>query len=91
MVFASVDTVFQNATPTLFDKKGERAESTHDWDEDVRKGSIQWSFCDMVRHRVIEMTIRQPIKRDAFDAREIFDLIREIRDPEHPMSLEELG
>ena len=40
MVFASVDTVFQNATPTLFDKKGERAESTHDWDENVRKGSI---------------------------------------------------
>jgi len=64
MVFASVDTVFQNATPTLFDKKGERAESTHDWDENVR---------------------------DEFDAREIFDLIREIRDPEHPMSLEELG
>jgi len=31
------------------------------------------------------------MKRDAFDAREIFDLIREIRDPEHPMSLEELG
>ena len=28
---------------------------------------------------------------DAFDAREIFDLIKEIRDPEHPMSLEELG
>jgi len=28
---------------------------------------------------------------DAFDAREVFDLIRDIRDPEHPMSLEELG
>ena len=29
--------------------------------------------------------------RDEFDSREIFDLIKEIRDPEHPMSLEELG
>ena len=40
MVFASVDTVFQNATPTLFDKKGERAEGANDWDEDIRNGSI---------------------------------------------------
>ena len=29
--------------------------------------------------------------RDEFDAKEVFDLIKEIRDPEHPMSLEELG
>ena len=29
--------------------------------------------------------------RDEVDAREIFDLIKEIRDPQHPMSLEELG
>ena len=29
--------------------------------------------------------------RDAFDAKEVYDLIKEIRDPEHPMSLEELG
>lgn len=64
MVFASVDQVFQNATPTLFDKAEERNESEADWDESVH---------------------------DAFDAREIFDLIKEIRDPEHPMSLEELG
>ncbi|KAK4299224.1 hypothetical protein Pmani_028486 [Petrolisthes manimaculis] len=28
---------------------------------------------------------------DLFDAREIFDLIRHIRDPEHPLSLEELN
>ena len=28
---------------------------------------------------------------DPWDAREVFELIREIRDPEHPMSLEELG
>ena len=28
---------------------------------------------------------------DPFDAREIFDLIRHIRDPEHPLSLEELN
>ena len=28
---------------------------------------------------------------DPFDAREVFDLIRTIRDPEHPNSLEELG
>ena len=79
MVFASVDQVFQNATPTLFDKVSfcpfgqkytcvvqakDREETEADWDEDVR---------------------------DEFDAREIFDLIKEIRDPEHPMSLEELG
>ena len=30
-------------------------------------------------------------ERDEIDSREIFDLIKEIRDPEHPMSLEELG
>ena len=29
--------------------------------------------------------------RDSWDAREVFEMIREIRDPEHPMSLEELG
>ena len=28
---------------------------------------------------------------DAFDAREVFDLIRSITDPEHPLSLEELN
>lgn len=28
---------------------------------------------------------------DPFDAREIFDLIRNINDPEHPLSLEELN
>ncbi|KAK2580958.1 hypothetical protein KPH14_006023 [Odynerus spinipes] len=28
---------------------------------------------------------------DAFDAREIFDLIRNINDPEHPLTLEELN
>ena len=28
---------------------------------------------------------------DPFDSREIFDLIRTIRDPEHPLSLEELN
>lgn len=29
--------------------------------------------------------------RDPFDAREIFDLIRGIRDPEHPLTLEQLN
>merc|ERR1711892_847615 len=62
MVF--IEQVFQNASPTLFEKAGERVESDADWDEDVR---------------------------DAFDAKEVYDLIKEIRDPEHPMSLEELG
>ncbi|XP_066956920.1 MIP18 family protein galla-2 isoform X3 [Macrobrachium rosenbergii] len=28
---------------------------------------------------------------DPFDAREVFDLVRNIRDPEHPLSLEELN
>lgn len=28
---------------------------------------------------------------DAFDAREIFDLIRDINDPEHPLTLEQLN
>ena len=28
---------------------------------------------------------------DKFDSREVFDLIREINDPEHPLSLEELN
>ena len=28
---------------------------------------------------------------DPFDSREVFDLIRNIRDPEHPLSLEELN
>ena len=29
--------------------------------------------------------------KDPFDAREIFDLIREINDPEHPLTLEQLN
>lgn len=29
--------------------------------------------------------------RDPFDAREVFDLIRGIRDPEHPLTLEQLN
>ncbi|KAG0710923.1 Mitotic spindle-associated MMXD complex subunit MIP18 [Chionoecetes opilio] len=29
--------------------------------------------------------------RDPFDAREVFDLIRSIRDPEHPLTLEQLN
>ena len=37
MVFADVEQVFQNASPTLFEKKAEREESERDWDEDVRK------------------------------------------------------
>ena len=28
---------------------------------------------------------------DPFDSREVFDLVRNIRDPEHPLSLEELN
>lgn len=28
---------------------------------------------------------------DPFDAREIFDLVRSIRDPEHPLTLEQLN
>ena len=64
MVFASTDTILQNATPTLFGRASARLDSQTDWNEAV---------CD------------------AFDSREVFDLIRDIRDPEHPMSLEELG
>jgi metal-sulfur cluster biosynthetic enzyme len=30
-------------------------------------------------------------RRDPFDAQEIFELIRSVRDPEHPLSLEELN
>ncbi len=29
--------------------------------------------------------------RDPVDAREIFDLIRDLNDPEHPLTLEQLG
>lgn len=29
--------------------------------------------------------------KDPFDSREIFDLIREINDPEHPLTLEQLN
>lgn len=64
MVFASVENILQNATPTIFNRAGPRNESNADWDENIP---------------------------DLFDDREIFDLIRDIRDPEHPMSLEELG
>ncbi len=32
-----------------------------------------------------------PSVRDPFDAREIFDLVRTLNDPEHPLTLEELG
>ena len=33
----------------------------------------------------------QDFCRDPFDAREIFDMIRGIGDPEHPLTLEELN
>jgi len=32
-----------------------------------------------------------PSVRDPFDAREIFDLIRDVNDPEHPLTLEQLN
>ena len=32
-----------------------------------------------------------PDLRDPFDAREIFDLVRDINDPEHPLTLEQLN
>lgn len=40
--------------------------------------------------RETSSTDRDESVTDAFDAREIFDLIRDINDPEHPLTLEEL-
>nr|CAB3231011.1 MIP18 family protein CG7949-like [Phallusia mammillata] len=42
------------------------------------------------RVRVPEKTEFDDEVRDPFDAREIFDLIRDINDPEHPLTLEDL-
>ena len=33
----------------------------------------------------------QPLRRDTIDADEIFEIIRNIQDPEHPLTLEQLG
>ena len=41
--------------------------------------------------RIEEDTAWDYDTEDLFDSREIFDLIKDIRDPEHPLSLEELG
>ncbi|CAO1362598.1 unnamed protein product [Diamesa serratosioi] len=40
--------------------------------------------------RKISISDRDDTVDDPFDAREVFDLIRNINDPEHPLSLEEL-
>ncbi|XP_064833129.1 cytosolic iron-sulfur assembly component 2B-like [Oncorhynchus masou masou] len=60
----SVGTRLENANPLIFQRTGERLQTTKDEDEDVA---------------------------DPIDDREIFDLIRSINDPEHPLSLEELN
>ncbi|XP_002127481.1 MIP18 family protein galla-2-like [Ciona intestinalis] len=50
----------------------------------------------LVHQRITPRTrIKQPAEldndvRDPFDRREIFDLIRDINDPEHPLTLEDL-
>lgn len=41
--------------------------------------------------RIVTKSDLDPACRDPFDAREIFDLIRDINDPEHPLTLEELN
>lgn len=41
--------------------------------------------------REIDAADLDPDTRDPFDSREVFDLIRNINDPEHPLTLEELS
>jgi len=41
--------------------------------------------------RIIDRTERDENVTDEIDSREIFDLIRGIKDPEHPLTLEELN
>jgi hypothetical protein len=39
----------------------------------------------------LEASVPVPVARDSLDAEEVFDIIRNIQDPEHPHSLQELG
>lgn len=49
-------------------------------------------FCPVSR-KVSSLTKekKDEVQRDAIDAEEIFDIIRNIQDPEHPLTLEQLG
>ncbi|KAF5288256.1 hypothetical protein FQA39_LY04024 [Lamprigera yunnana] len=48
------------------------------------------SIYNKIKDRLVLPEEENDDVRDEFDAREIFDLIRTINDPEHPLTLEEL-
>lgn len=71
----------QNANPTVYSST-------------VSRNKIKWSDldledgCDWVADYAISSST--PRQRDAFDADEVFEIIRHINDPEHPLTLEQL-
>lgn len=52
--------------------------------------NINPNIYDKGSDRVLTSTDRDEDVADDFDEREIFDIIRNINDPEHPLTLEEL-
>lgn len=46
---------------------------------------------DTLTHREIKDSDWDETVADPFDAREVFDLVRDINDPEHPLTLEQLN
>ena len=46
---------------------------------------------DVAEHRDVTAAEQDDSIVDPFDAREVFDLIRNIKDPEHPLTLEQLN
>ncbi|KAH8385502.1 hypothetical protein KR200_004660 [Drosophila serrata] len=52
--------------------------------------NINPSVYDKIKERVLTANDEDENVSDPFDKREIFDLIRNINDPEHPLTLEQL-
>ncbi|EDW41012.1 MIP18 family protein galla-2 [Drosophila sechellia] len=52
--------------------------------------NINPNVYDRIKERVLTANEEDESVPDPFDKREIFDLIRNINDPEHPLTLEEL-
>ncbi|KAH8362006.1 hypothetical protein KR084_000676, partial [Drosophila pseudotakahashii] len=52
--------------------------------------NINPNVYDKIKERVLTANDEDENVSDPFDKREIFDLIRNINDPEHPLTLEEL-
>lgn len=83
--------MLENANPVIYDvhapapRQDKRSEHPNDWwmNEALTPRSTLFSNIDEVGDDEIQL---EPI-----DAREVFDLVRSITDPEHPLTLEQLA